>query len=112
MLAHEPFYSSPPDVFAGPAQLGMNARTSIGSMASFMDTADLRDELAVLQASSTGRSTSPSVIAGSAHAIEPTHHPDRLLFFAVIDEGEDLGFRAEVKAMAFFKRSCSTFNRS
>src|SRR5205814_7723701 len=58
------------------------------------------------------RAGSPCVEAARAHFVQPTHHSDRERFTVGFDELEDLGFRSEVNAMAFFKISCSSFSRS
>ena len=102
----------PPGNFAFPAQLCMYTWASIGLAATFVNVADPGKQSVVFHLPTASRTPLPGIEAGAAHSIEPAHQPDRLLFFAVLDEGEDIAFRAEVKAMAFFKRSCSTFRRS
>ena len=77
-----------------------------------MDRADLLDKRGIFDGSPAGRSGRPGVVARGTDAQHPAHCPHRVGFLVVRDEGEDVAFRAEVNAMAFFKRSCSSFSRS
>jgi len=55
---------------------------------------------------------SPRVIAARAHPEQFAHFHDSVVFLVEVDEGEDVRFRAEVNAMAFFKMSCSSCRRA
>ena len=112
MLTHEAFDFPPPNDLPRLDQLSMDSRTAIRLATLLVRVPNLFQEVAVFDAAPARRPPALGVIAGRAHVVESAHHPDRVLFLAVLDEGEDLALRSEVKAMAFFKRSCSTFRRS
>jgi hypothetical protein len=44
----------------------------------------------------------PRVVARGTDTQHRAHRPHRMCFLVVLDEGEDVAFRAEVNAMAFF----------
>jgi hypothetical protein len=74
--------------------------------------AHFAQQLCVTLHSRTGLKIAPRVVTARADFIQPAHHSDSVLRFAVPDEGEDIVFRFEVNSMAFLKRSCSIFKRS
>src|SRR3546814_7912814 len=66
----------------------------------------------VLECAQAVWSPRPFVLTRRTILVEPAHGSHRVGFLVVLDEGEDLFFRAEVNAMGFFKRSCSSLSRS
>ena len=112
VLTHQALYASLTDTFAGLSQCRMHARTAVGLATGLMDRLNLVQQTGVLIGTSASRALSPSIITRRADTVEPAHRSHRERFLAVLDEGEDVPFRAEVNAMAFFNRSCSSFRRS
>ena len=77
-----------------------------------MSSPDLLEQnLVVLGAFAFG-ALAPSIEATRTDPVEPTQAPHRVRVLVVFDEGESFARSAEVNAIAFFKRSCSTFSCS
>src|SRR6185369_2386478 len=112
VLSHQSFDAPFADSFALVSQCGMDSRAAVGGSASPMDGLNLLQQTGVLMGTLTDRALSPSVITRRTDPIETAHRSHRERFLAVLDEGKDVPFRAEVNAMAFFKRSCSSLRRS
>lgn len=89
----------------------VHPRTAVGLPACRMHVADLLQKVAIGIAARTRRSIAPRVVAAGADAVKSTQLPHRDVFLGG-DEGEDIAFRSEVNAIAFFKRSCSSLSCS
>jgi hypothetical protein len=72
------------------------------------DHTDVFEDDPVLPLTRTHRSLAPRVIAWARDPEQPTEtrHPESFALF--VDEREDIGFRAEVNRISFFKRACSS----
>ena len=112
VFAHQSLDPTPARGFPALAQERVDARTPIGLATVRMRGADLVHEAGVFHGTRARRPRGPGVVARGTDAQHPAHPPHRVRFLVVPDEGEDVAFRAEVNAMAFFKRSCSSFSRS
>jgi hypothetical protein len=76
------------------------------------DDTDLFEDDPVLPVSQTHQSLAPRVVAAARHAEQPTEPRHTEPLALVVDEREDVGFRAEVNRMTFFKRACSSASRA
>src|SRR5512139_2445258 len=112
VLAHQALDAPPADRFPIGFQGRVHARAAVGFPAVAMDRLNLDQQARILAYPFTGRPLSPGVVARRADAIKAAHRSHRERFLAVLDEGKHVPFRAEVNAMAFFNRSCSSFRRS
>ena len=106
------FYPAPAHRLATLAQDGVDSRTALGPAAVGVHRPDLVHETGVLHRALARRPRHLGVVASGADPEHSAHHSHRVRFLVVLDEGEDVAFRAEVNAMAFFKRSCSSLSRS
>src|SRR5690606_20085058 len=97
---HESLYPAPADLFALTPQGCVNARAAVGAAAVVMDCADLVGKHGILNGTLACRAGYPSVEACRADPEHSAHRPHRVRFLVVLDEGEDVAFRAEVNAMA------------
>ena len=74
-------------------------------------SADPIEQAVVFLAALAARAPSPGIEAAGADAVEAAQQRHRVVFLAS-NEGEDVPFRSEVNAIAFFKRSCSSLSCS
>ncbi|KOP26851.1 hypothetical protein AMR41_08170 [Hapalosiphon sp. MRB220] len=111
-LPHQSFHPAAPHGLALAPEGGMHAGTAIGVPAGLMYPTNLLHQAGIFDLAVTARSPRPCVVAGGADPVETAHRPHRTGFLVVLDEGEDLAFRSEVNAIAFFKRSCSSLSCS
>jgi len=93
-------------------QCRVHARTAIGLVAVAMHLAYPFQKSRIYFAPQTDWPVAPGIVATGAHAIDAAHAFHRMGFLVVVDESEDVVLRAEVKAIAFFKRSCSSLSCS
>jgi hypothetical protein len=84
---------------------------SVGTAALLIGPVDLLQNDLVIDRTLTRWPAAPCVTA-RAHPIQFTHPHDFVFFLVEVDEGEDVRFRMEVNAIAFFKRSCSFCRRA
>jgi hypothetical protein len=70
------------------------------------------DQSGIVQGTLAGRAIPPGVKPAGTDTEQTAQAPHRVAFLLLLDEGEAFAFRAEVNAIAFFKRSCSSFNCS
>src|SRR5437762_3595024 len=88
----------------------MNSRTAVGPTAALKDRTHGFEEIPVLPPTRTHRPTPPRVEPRSRNgkqSAQARHAEPLPLFF---DEGEDVGFRAEVNRMSFFSNACSSWS--
>src|SRR5689334_9283796 len=111
-FAHDPLHATLAGHLALTTKRYMHPRTAIGLAAVLMHLADLALQTRIFDRSGAGSAQLPGVVPGHTDIVQPAHHSDRVRAFTVLDEGEDFALRAEVKAMAFFKRSCSICSRA
>jgi hypothetical protein len=109
---HQTLDPATADPFAILSQLLMHARATVGLQALAMHPPDLVQQRRVVASTLAQRPIPPRVVAAGADALQATHRPHRDGFFVVVDEGEDVCLKAEVNAIAFFKRSCSILSCS
>src|SRR5690606_19727189 len=112
VLAHQSLYPAPAHDLTALLQGRVDSRAAIGFAAVRVRRSDLVHEASVLNRTLARWPVHPGVVARGADPEHPAHRCHRVRFLVVLDEGEDVAFRAEVNAMAFFKRSCSSFRRS
>ena len=90
----------------------MHPGTAVGFPAVTVHLANLLKHTRILLRPLTDRTVAPRVEPARADAIHTAQASHGMEVLLVLDEGEDLAFRAEVNAIAFFKRSCSSFSCS
>src|SRR5580765_4046027 len=112
MLAHQSFDSPAPGRLPLSLQCRVHARTAIGLVAVAMHLAYPLQQSRIFFGAQTGRPAAPGIEATGADAVDAAHASHRMGFLVVVDESEDFVLRAEVKAIAFFKRSCSSLSCS
>src|SRR6185437_4414633 len=112
VLAHQPLDPAPADPFALPTQFGMDPRTAVSLPARPVHLTDTLNQPCILLRPLAGRPITPRVVAAGADAKQPAQASHRVVRLLLLDEGKAFAFRAEVNAIAFFKRSCSIFNCS
>src|SRR5690606_7042925 len=112
VLAHQSLHPASAHDLAMLLQDRVDPRTAIGFPAVGVRRSDLVHEAGVLNRALARWPVHPGVVARRTDPEHPAHRSHRVRFLVVFDEGEDVAFRAEVNAMAFFKRSCSSFSRS
>ena len=81
----------------------MDSGLRIGLPARGVYLPDLFHQALILTASPRRRALLPGIETGRTDAIEPAQRSHRERVLVVLDEGEDLRFRAEVNSMAFLK---------
>ena len=110
VLAHEPLDPSTTDPVAARGQRLMDAWAAVGSATSLEDCTHLSEYDPVLPLVCTHRPLAPRVVPRPRDPEEPTepHHAERLPF--LVDEREDVAFRAEVNRMSFFSKACSSWS--
>ena len=77
-----------------------------------MHAQNLVEQVRIRSRALTGRAPAPGVEAAGADLAEAAQALHRVRVLVALDEGESFARSSEVKAIAFFKRSCSTFNCS
>lgn len=112
MLLHQALDAPPTDRFAGSLEHSMHPWTAVGLTAVTMRLPYLGEQTFVFLRPLAHWSITPGVVAAGADSVDTTHPSHGMFFLLLLDEGEDLALRAEVKAIAFFKRSCSSCNCS
>ena len=110
-LIGESLDASPPDILTVLAKRSVDARAAIGLATRAMHVAHVFEQARIVVRASTRRAVTPGVVAAGAHPVHATQPPHRVAFL-LRDEGEDVAFRCEVNAIAFFKRSCSSLSCS
>jgi hypothetical protein len=105
---HQSFDTPPAQAMALCDQCSMDAGTPVGSAALLEDDTHLFEYNPVLPHARTRRPPAPRIEPCPRDREEPTQtrHAERFVF--LIDEREDVGFRAEVNRMSFFKSACSS----
>src|SRR4051794_24093762 len=87
MLAHQPSHPLAPDAEGEPeAQLGVDARRTVGLAAACVDLADLLAEERVLNGSGRWRPGCPGVVAGACHTQHAAQPGDRVVWFLRVDQ--------------------------
>ena len=112
MLAHQSFDPPAPGRLPFSLQCGVHAGTAISLAAVAMYLEDSLQQSRIFFGPQAGWPLAPSIVATGADAVDAAHTPHRIGFLVVVDESEDVVPRAEVKAIAFFKRSCSSLSCS
>ena len=100
-----------PDGFAVALQIGMDTRAAVSLSAFVVHLANAFKQPRIVVRAYARTTIAPGVVATRTDTVQPAKQPHRMMLL-LVDEGEDVGFRAEVNAIAFFKRSCSIFNCS
>lgn len=112
VLAHQALDPAAPNRLALSAQLGVHTRTAVGFPALPMHLANPRHQASVLLRTLTERTGTPGIETTGADTEQAAQPPHRIALLLGLDESEAFAFRSEVNAIAFFKRSCSTFSCS
>lgn len=112
MLAHQPLDPTLPDRLALAAQHSVHAWAAVCFAAVTMNLANPCNQACILLRACTERSCAPGVLAAGTDPEQTTQPPHRVVPLLGFDEGEALALRSEENAIAFFKRSCSTFSCS
>jgi hypothetical protein len=91
-------------------QRALNTGTAIRPATALEDRTHVFEEIPVLPPTRTDGPTSPRVESGARDVEEPAQarHSERLAF--LVDEREDIGFRAEVNRMSCFSSACSSWS--
>lgn len=110
VAAHESFDAAPTHVMSFRSERPLDPWAPISPATGLEDRTHLLEEGPVLPLARTHRPCVPRVEPRSRDVEQPTEprHSERLAF--VLDEREDVGFRAEVNRMSFFNNACSSWS--
>lgn len=112
MLSHQAFNPTTASALTLATQFGMHSRAAIGFPTGIVDLTHTFDQTCIFVCAFTKRPVAPGVVTTGADTEQATQTPHRIVLLLLLNEGEAFTFRAEVNAIAFFNRSCSTFNCS
>src|SRR5699024_4019129 len=112
MVANQALHAAAPHTLALFAQCSVDAWAAVGLLTGPMHLAHAPKQASILLCPFARRAVAPRVVTAGTDTEQAAQAPHRVVSFLLLDEGEAFTFRAEVNAIAFFNRSCSTLSCS